>query len=724
MLKLKRLSTFSLSLFLAITGVLPIMSLHQSTFASTQTETAEEPVTALSNDLLEKQIAGGQKHTYSVHLEHDQFLFLDVQQLGVDVVIQLIDSQGKLQIETNAPDLAFGTEPFYWIAEKNETYKIEVKTAEPSAKNGRYTIRVAELRAAKDADLHFLDGQTKLAQGEKLRAQGKKEDLEDAIAYYKRAIEHWKEVGQVEREGVCLNLIGFATYYLGDTQKAIEYIEEAAKIRPLGGGKAQSLTNAGIMYRIVGDKKRALEYFSEALKLSREIGDKAAQASTLNALGNIYDSSGNQQEALSYYNQALIASREVGSRPDEAVALHNIGTIFSIFNEEDKAILFFKESLPIWDEIGDFRNKIATLTQIGNTYVYSRELEKSLEFYKLVIDLTTEKGQNREKGVALNQIGYVYYLKNDYQKALDYLQQALNIAISSKNKFAESSVLNRQGIIYSALSEQTKALEIYAKAYEIAKAITDKKLEGDILYNKACSYQQVGNLEQATMDIKAAIELSESLRTNFSNQQLKTFYFATTNNYYKLYVDLLMQLHEKYPSKNYNREALYIHELSQARTLVDLLREGQINIREGINGGLVEKEKQLTQSINKNTENLLRLLNKSNYSTEDREKLEKQLHTLEVELEEIQGKIRENSPNYAAIKQPKTLSLEQIQKEVLDDDTILLEYSLGKQASYLWVLSNKSINSYKLPAKEEIEKAANPLFLYYKTFFYPEGELE
>jgi CHAT domain-containing protein len=68
--------------------------------------------------------------------------------------------------------------------------------------------------------------------------------------------------------------------------------------------------------------------------------------------------------------------------------------------------------------------------------------------------------------------------------------------------------------------------------------------------------------------------------------------------------------------------------------------------------------------------------------------------------------------------------LEQIQKEVLDDDTILLEYSLGKETSYLWAVTNKSINSYKLPGKEELETLSNQVLSYYRTFFHPENESE
>lgn len=540
---------------LAMGALLP-METTSFAFPSAALFTNSENPTVLSHNLIERQIKGGQSHQYSVELLADQFIYIDVQQLGVDVTVSLFDSEGKLLIETNAPDLSYGAEPFYWVAEKTGNYKIAIKPAEIGTKSGTYTIKLVELRTAKDEDFHFLDGQQKLAQAEKLRSQGTKQGLLDSIGFYNRAIEHWQLAGQKEREGVCLNLKAFVTYYLGDTTTAIKYFTEAAAIRPIGGGKAQSVNNLAIMYRLTGETTKALEYFTEALQLSHEIGDKQAEANILNGMGNLYDGFGNKQEALSCYNQALKLSRETGSRTDEATSLHNIGSIFSALGEADKAISFFTEALPIWDEVSDFYNKLATLNQIGNTYMVIREFDKALDFYFKVVEIASEKGQSKDKGITLSQIGYVFLLEDKKEKSLEYLHQSLELCIKSKYKFGESITLNRLGMVYSLLNDDSKALEYYDKAYEIAKLIGDKKLECDIFFRLSATYQKAGNLDLAITQIKKAIDLSEDLRSNFSSQQLKTYYFATANNYYQLYVDLLMSLHEKEPTVVFQRSCL------------------------------------------------------------------------------------------------------------------------------------------------------------------------
>jgi hypothetical protein len=55
----------------------------------------------------------------------------------------------------------------------------------------------------------------------------------------------------------------------------------------------------------------------------------------------------------------------------------------------------------------------------------------------------------------------------------------------------------------------------------------------------------------------------------------------------------------------------------------------------------------------------------------------KQLEQLKTEYQDAQTKIRQNSPRYAALTQPQPLTVAELQQQVLDADTLLLEYALG-----------------------------------------------
>src|SRR5262249_38147223 len=65
---------------------------------------------------------------------------------------------------------------------------------------------------------------------------------------------------------------------------------------------------------------------------------------------------------------------------------------------------------------------------------------------------------------------------------------------------------------------------------------------------------------------------------------------------------------------------------------------------------------------------------------------------------------------YAALTQPSPLSLKEIQQQVIDSDTLLLEYALGDEKSYLWAVTTSSIQSYELPPRKTIETATRRLY--------------
>jgi CHAT domain-containing protein len=50
--------------------------------------------------------------------------------------------------------------------------------------------------------------------------------------------------------------------------------------------------------------------------------------------------------------------------------------------------------------------------------------------------------------------------------------------------------------------------------------------------------------------------------------------------------------------------------------------------------------------------------------------------------------------------------LEEIQKQILDPETLLLEYSLGEDRSFLWAVTSNSFHTYELPARAKLESAA------------------
>jgi len=217
------------------------------------------------------------------------------------------------------------------------------------------------------------------------------------------------------------------------------------------------------------------------------------------------------------------------------------------------------------------------------------------------------------------------------------------------------------------------------------------------------------NLTEALTQIEKAVEIIESLRTKIASPELRASYFATQQDIYEFYIDLLMQLHQQNPNQGYDAKALHVSERSRARSLLELLTEANADIRQGIEPQLLEKERTLQQKLDAIEKRRIELFS-GNYTQKQVDTLEQERKQLLFQYQYIQDAIRAISPRYAALTQPQPLALAQIQQQILDDDTLLLQYSLGRERSYLWTVSKTGMSSYELPPREEIETAAKQFY--------------
>jgi len=159
----------------------------------------------------------------------------------------------------------------------------------------------------------------------------------------------------------------------------------------------------------------------------------------------------------------------------------------------------------------------------------------------------------------------------------------------------------------------------------------------------------------------------------------------------------------------YAAAAFRISEQSRARSLLDLLSETNAAVTEGIPPELLKRKQ---DNLDRQQEIAEALTGISLAADSDKKKpsdLESALEKLQTEFEEIENQIRTASPRYASLTAGKPLSLAEVQSGVLDDQTVLLEYSLGSDASYLWAVTKSAVSLYKLPARQVLDKLATDL---------------
>nr|MDJ0577773.1 CHAT domain-containing protein [Xenococcaceae cyanobacterium MO_234.B1] len=537
-------------------------------------------------------------------------------------------------------------------------------------------------------------------------------EKQQALDYYQQALPLSRGVGDRPQEATTLNNIGKVYSALGEKQQALDYYQQALPLRRSVGdraGEAITLHNIGAVYDDLGEKQQALDYYQQALPLSRGVGDRSQEARILNNTGGVYSALGEKQQALDYYQQALPLRRSVGDRAGEASTLNNIGSVYYALGEKQQALDYFQQALPLSQAVGDRSQEARTLNNIGKVYDDLGEKQQALDYYQQALPLSRAVGNRKGEATTLTNIGKVYSDLEEKQQALDYYQQALPLFRAVGDRDGEAATLNNIGVVYSDLGEKQQALDYYQQALPLSRAVGNRAQEAVTLYNIAYLERNRGNLQAALTPIQDSLKIIEDLRTKVISPSLRQTYFSTVQGYYQFYIDLLMELHQRNPSQGYNQQAFNISERSRARVLLELLTEANANIKEGVEPQLLAQETSLQGQLDATEKQRLDIYNNPNSTNQQKTAIDQKHQTLLEQYQKLQTEIRRKSPKYADLKYPQPLTLEQVQQQILDEDTVLLQYSLGEKQSYLWVVTKEGMNSYQLPSQKEIEKRAKNL---------------
>ena len=450
--------------------------------------------------------------------------------------------------------------------------------------------------------------------------------------------------------------------------------------------------------------RKAIGKYDEALRYFRALGDRKGEASTLGFLGITYNLLGEKQQAFEVYNKALSLWRVLSNYKEEAAVLDHIGMLYESLGEKQKALEYFNQALPLTRIIGNRARESTTLINIGRISSSLGDKQRALECFNQALAIRRASGDMLGVSSAFHHIGMIYYSLGEERKALEYFNQALAIRQAHRERRGEASTLNSMGRTYTVQGEKQKALECFNRALAIRQAVGDKSGEAATLSEVARLTRDGGDLTTARRQIEESINIVESLRTKVSSPELRASYFASVQSYYEFYIDLLMQLNRLYPALGYAVAALQASESARARSLLEILAEPRARLREGVDPLLLEREHLLLQQLNTKIEEQIRLVR----DQDDPERANagiKEIQALATEHEQAQAQIRAKSSSFAGGMQPIPLGLKQIQ-QLLDPDTLLLEYALGEERSYLWLVTSTSMNTYALPQREEIERAA------------------
>ena len=731
---------------LARGGFISVLCVLVSTFAFGQTPASDQESRPLElGKPFTSELHANEKHSYQLSLSSGQFVQVIVAQPGIDVVVTLLSEEGKTLLEVDNPNGIDEPEFVNWLAETTGNYRLEVRPTEKDASPGRYEIKIAALRIATEQDKKRVAAEVGFRQGESRFDEGKPDSFRLALRHFDTAASLFHDLGDRKQEASAHYQLGLARNRLEERRQALGHFQQAQHLRHElkdRWGEAAAWNNQGAIYNDLSEPRKAIDAFSEALQLRREVKDRQGEATTLNGLGVAYREVGERQKALQHYLLALQLRRDLKDRTGEAVTLNNLGVIYNDLGEvqkmlniyaqalplrqeprgraitlinmghgydnlglPDEALNYYRQSLPLFRSVPDKLWEARTLNFIGLAHFSLGDYSAALDHFQQALPLYHEIKNRAGEASALSNLGLVYDSQKELRQSLQAYQQALTLAREAKNRQTEAYILSNLGVVYDQLGDKSKALNHQKHSLKLSREIGDPKITAKTLYGIARIEREQGKLKQARKQIEQTIAIVESLRTKLDSPELRAAYRASTAQYYDLYVDVLMRLHRQQPKNKFSAEALQVSERARGRSLIEMLTEAGADIRQGADPTLIERTQELQEKINDKTFKQVKLLS-DKHTPEQSTAMAQELEKLAAELRDTQATIRRSSPRYAALTQPQPLTVAQLQQQMLDPKTLLLEYALGEERSYLWAVTTTTLHSFTLPKRTVIEAAA------------------
>jgi CHAT domain-containing protein len=532
--------------------------------------------------------------------------------------------------------------------------------------------------------------------------------LPDALAAQKvamllAALDLRQRLGGENGKAALLYQIGILYYYyLRNAELARQSYQGALELQSFNEdlrGQSWTLGELGIFYGIRSDTDRAHYYLELALERGRAADDRSAQAAALLGSARFDIDLGDLQAAYDKYSQARKLAVQAGVGLQSAWALDGLARVLLYLGEPERARQTYGEALNELEALHDPEGRADALLGIGSALEQKGETLGALDSFHKALDIIRANGLPRLEGLALYDLGKVHRELGEPAQAVPELESALALEASdSPVRLAQTQVelaraYTEAGTIAAAESAFRHAIQLSSRAplVEAAAQAGLARIERDR-----------GDLAAARSAIGRALEITEKLRSGVLRPDQRVSFLASRRSYYELLVDLLRRLDRLQPGAGHDAEAAGASEQARARGLLDLLARDKVDVRRGIPPELKQREQEIGARI-------ARLQTRELSSAglplpeADVRRLDRELAKAEEEEKDLDAEIRGRQPAYAAVRAPQPLPLQEMQA-LLDERTALLEFFLGEESSYLFVVTSQALATYTLPPRLEIAR--------------------
>ncbi len=431
-----RLHTFCL--FLAVvSGLLAWMLVGDRKVmgqAINSTSNQELPVLEL-NHPVKRELNVGQAHGFRLDLKAGQFVKIEVEQQGIDVVVRLNSPDGVGPVQVDRQPWTQGKEEILWEAVVTGTFRVEV-FAPRAIQAGNYVIRRIDLSQPSEQERALVKASRLCAQAIN-HLQNRKYD--EGIKLAEESLAMRESLLPPDDTDIAESLYWLIDLLenrgsLNDYERISQMYARVLQIRESAFGPDHPHV-ARLLNAIANGSEllRAVELFERGLTiLEKSYGPNHPDVGLL--LSNYaikLDSKGEYERAEAMYKRAVDISEKAGQGDILAQNLNNLGDFYLVRDDYEHAEPLLQRALAIWTDVHGRENDRTTFAigNLGDLYRRKGDFARAEPLAKEALEILQKvTGSNSHMvGGAHHGLGLLYLSMGDYWRAEQSLQRSQTI---------------------------------------------------------------------------------------------------------------------------------------------------------------------------------------------------------------------------------------------------------------------------------------------------------
>ncbi|MFK8105269.1 MAG: CHAT domain-containing protein [Saprospiraceae bacterium] len=491
--------------------------------------------------------------------------------------------------------------------------------------------------------------------------------------------------------------------------------------------------NLNIFYYNRGNYEKSISLLKASLLLSQSNQKSEEDISYIyQNLGANYNLLGDQQKALSYLEKALSIQTKLEKYPVAIARLHKeIGLVHLALQQHAKAIYFFNQARSMLNKKSTDRTniiKIAALQGLSESYLLQEKLDSAKHYITKSLQLQKDDDAYR-KAFSYELLGRVHAKEKRNPLAIKALLTANELAKLNFKNNSYAGVAKKKrylGETYFAMAELDKALTAYQEGLDILSPGVDlqNKLTNPsttellaapdallLLYGKTKILWQLFEKEKEVHFLHAALatsqkthELIQKVRAEIPSADAKHNLAEKTIAFYENAIQISLKLQELTSDNSFLEIAFSFAESNKALSLMETLNE-QIAERLELPDSLLVKEKTTRIDLVYYQKKILEAQGEGVET--DQAKIadwKAQVFTLKQQHEQLVDQFEKEFPRYYEIKyQKNTVNYQDLKQGLLKNNHAFLEYFVGENKIYLFVLTKENITVQTIDKLDSIQ---------------------